>query len=139
MRGMRNWTRREKVVVGVIILSLFAFVGSQIGDDGSLTAFLVYLAFTLGISGIAALTAHLFQTRDESSGARPTRLRMTRTQLAILAGVGFWAIYAAVDVSRGDTFVLAAFVAEFVMGLIVVNIVVLATVGLSRLRHSGTG
>ena len=26
MRGMRNWTRLEKVVVGVIILSLFAFV-----------------------------------------------------------------------------------------------------------------
>ncbi len=137
MRGIENWTKREKVVVGVIVLGLFALMSSYVNEDGSLAAFLVFLAFTLVISGIAALTVRVFRARGDGpvAGANTRRLGLTRAQLAILAGVALVAVYSAVDASRSGTFLTAAFVAEFVLGLVVINLVVLGAVALRRLRH----
>ena len=119
------------MVVGTVVLVLFALVASQINGDGSPSTFLVFLAFTLGMSGVAVLITRLFQARGDLPGKR----RLTKAQIAILAGIAFFAVFAAVDASRSDTFLAAAFVADFVIGLITIGVIVLATGLVKRLRH----
>ena len=121
------------MVVGAVVLILFAFVASQINGDGSPSTFLVFLAFTLGMSGVAVLITRLFQAR----GDLPVKRRLTKTQIAILAGITFFAVFAAVDASRSDTFLAAAAasVADFVIGPITIGVIVLATGLVKRLRH----
>lgn len=119
------------MVVGTVVLVLFAFVASQTNGDGSPSTFLVFFAFTLGMSGVAVLITRLFQARGDPAGKR----RLTKAQIAILAGAVFFAVFAAVDASRSDTVLAAAFVAEFVIGLITISVIVLAAGLVNRLRH----
>lgn len=124
---MSGWTTRDKWVAGPILVAAAAFAASQLSEDGTLADFAVYLAFMMGSVGLVVLIARLF--RD--SGRQSTRL--TRTQIAMLAGVGLAAAWAAVSAALMDGgFVLAAFVAVFMLNLIALAVVFGIVLLLSR-------
>ncbi len=61
-RGRRkNWTTGEQLVVGTTFVVLAAFVLTQRNEDGSLSSFLLYLAYMLPMYGLAVWSALSFR------------------------------------------------------------------------------
>ncbi|PKH40902.1 hypothetical protein SAMN05192575_11123 [Nocardioides alpinus] len=57
-----NWTTGEQVVVGTTFVVLAAFVLTQRNEDGSLSSFLLYLAYMLPMYGVGVWAALSFRS-----------------------------------------------------------------------------
>ncbi len=57
----RNWTTGEQLVVGTTFVVVAAFVLTQRNEDGSLSSFLLYLAYMLPMYGVGVWAALSFR------------------------------------------------------------------------------
>lgn len=132
MRVVSEWTTRERWVVGVIVLVAVAVVSGQLNGDDSIASALVYIAFMLGMVGLAVGSAALFR----ASGRRQVATGLSTAQKVMLSAGVIVVIWAAVSAARMDGgFVLAAFVAQVAIGLAYVAVVGLGAMAMTRVRR----
>ena len=132
MRGLNDWTTRERWVVGVIVLVAAAVALAQLNGDDSIASALVYIAFTLGMVGLVVGAAALFR----ASGRRQVASGLSTAQRVMLSAGVVVVIWAAVSAARMDGgFVLAAFFAQVAIGLAYVTAVALAAMAVIRVRN----
>lgn len=132
MRGLSDWTTRERWVVAVIVLVAVAVALAQLNGDDSIGSALVYVAFTLGMVGLVVGAAAL----SRGSGRRQVASGLSTAQSVMLSAGVIVVIWAVVSSARMDGgFVLAAFVAEVAIGLAYVTAVALAAMAIIRVRN----
>lgn len=132
MRGLNDWTTRERWVVGVIVLVAAAVVSAQLSGDDSIASALVYIAFMLGMVGLVVGAAALFR----ASGRRQVASGLSTAQKVMLSAGVVVLIWAAVSAARMDGgFVLAAFVAQVAIGLAYVTVVAFGAMAMMRVRN----
>ncbi len=132
MRSLNDWTTRERWVVGVIVLVAAAVALAQLNGDDSIASALVYIAFMLGMVGLAVGAAALFR----ASGRRQVASGLSTAQKVMLSAGVIVVMWAAVSAARMDGgFVLVGFVATAAIGLAYVTVVAFGVMVMTRVRN----